>query len=162
MKLSKFNLKLNLLFIGSFFSFLSIDLIIQTIGVHGAYLPNFVLTVALSFAFHKPAKTWVAGLSIILSETFVSTTPGLMSFLIIFSYIFVAKTLPRGGLKYRNFHMVVFMLLTMVIYSFKILFLYFEIGSVEVSLMVIKMLVTIILFPLFYLIIEKFLKLFKC
>jgi hypothetical protein len=162
MKMSKFDIRLNLLFIGTFFSFISIDLIIKSFGVYGTYLPNFVLSIILSFAFHKPIQLWLAALAIIIGESSVSTTPGLMSFLIIAAYIFVSRALPKGGLKYRNFHMIVFMLITIVIYSFKILYLYFEMQRVEVAIIIIKMLVTIIIFPLFYIFIEKFLKLFKC
>lgn len=154
------NFKHHILFICMLFAALSFELILENLGVMGAYLPNFIMCIVYSFGFHKPVKIWIMAIGVIVGESFFSTTPELMEIMIISSYIFITLVLPRGGLRYRNFHIVVFILIATVIYSTKILYLYAVDLRPEVSLMIIKMLVTILLFPLFYYVTEKILKRF--
>lgn len=138
---------------------LVLELILKDIGINGSYLPNFIMCIVFSFAFHKKLPIWLVSIAVILGESFFSTTPVLMTLLILLGYVFIAKLIPKRDLKQRNFHIIIFMLICLVIYSTKILWLFVNDHRPEVSLMIIKMLVTIILFPLFYIFIGKFLRL---
>ncbi|MDX1924461.1 MAG: hypothetical protein SFT91_04505 [Rickettsiaceae bacterium] len=162
MRFQEMQLKHNMLFIMILVIALSSELILENLGIMGAYLPNFIMSIVLAYAFHKPVPLWIVASGVALGESFFSTTPALMTFLILISYIFISTILPKGSLRNRNFHIVIFILISMVVYSSKILWLYSIDQRPEVSLMTIKMLVTIILFPIFYIFVEKLIKLLKC
>ncbi|MDX2050163.1 MAG: hypothetical protein SFT93_03185 [Rickettsiaceae bacterium] len=142
-------------FLLNLFMALVFELLIESFGIMGAYLPNFIMCVVFSFAFLKPVPIWLVALGVVIGESFFSTTPALMTVLILIGYKFVTINCKNSNAQQRNFNFIIYMLIGMVIYSTKILWLYATEQRPEVSLMIIKMLVTIILFPIFYLITEK-------
>lgn len=158
MKLSELNFKNNIYFIIILFISVSLELIVQNIGIKTYAMPNFIMCVVFSFAYLKQTSIWIVGLGVFLSEAFFSSTPALMTVLIITSYIFITRMLAKGCFKQRNFHIIIFMLISLVIYSIKILWLFMLDQRPEVTLILIKMLVTIIFFPLFYMATDNFLK----
>ena len=160
MRIAELNFKRYIFFIIILFAGLSIALLGENLGIKGSFLPNFTMCIVFSFAFLKPIPLWMVAIGVIISESFFSITPTLMSFLIILSYYIISFFVGKGGFRKRNFHKIIFILLTTVIYSTQILWLFTQEARLEVSMMVIKMLVTIIFFPLFYLSINKFLKLY--
>ncbi len=160
MRLEELNFKRNSAFICILFFALSLELIAENIGVHGAFLPNFTLCIVFSFGYLKPISLWIVAIAVIVSESFFSTTPTLMSFLIILSYFTISFFVGKGGFRQRNFHVVIFLLFTIVIYSTKILWLFLNNMRPEVNFIMVKMLMTILFFPLFYISINKFLKLY--
>ncbi len=160
MRLEELNFKRNIAFVSSLFCALSIELIAENLGVNGAFLPNVTMCIVFGFGYLKPISLWIVALAVIVSESFFSTTPTLMSFLIILSYFVISFFVGRGGFRQRNFHIIIFLLLTIVIYSTKILWLFLYNMRPEVNYIMVKMLMTILFFPLFYISINKFLKLY--
>ncbi len=159
MKKLSLHLKENIFFLLSLFLVLTFELVVENIGLNGAYLPNLVMCVVFSFAYLLPIPLWVIVISVTIGESFFSTTPALMSFLIICSYFILTKLVSIGGIRQRNFHIVIFVLSCIVVYSIKILWLFLNDLRPEVASILIKMLMTIIIFPLFYLVIGKLQKL---
>lgn len=155
MRLNELNFKHNIIYLSFLFVALSIELILQNMGVKASQMPNFVMCIVFSFAFIRPVPIWVVTISVIISESFFSTTPFLMASLILVLYFIIIKVLPRGDFNMQNVHFIVFMLIAMVAYSIKILWLYVTDQRLEVTLILIKMLVTIILFPLFYFLVKR-------
>ena len=148
-------LKHNSAFIGYLFSALCLELILINIGVPSKLMPNFVMCIVFSFAYVRPVPLWLVALGVVVGESFFSSTPNLMSFMILSLYFFVTYMLRNPSTIHKNLHMITFMLITLVIYSVKILWLYASDFRPDVSYTLVKMIVTILLFPLFYYIAEK-------
>jgi hypothetical protein len=148
-------LKHNSAFIGYLFSALCIELILINLGIPSKLMPNFVMCIVFSFAYVKPVPLWLVGLGVLVGESFFSSTPNLMIFMILSLYFFVTFMLKNPSNLHKNFHMITFMLITLVIYSVKILWLFASDFRPDVSYTLVKMIVTILLFPLFYFTAEK-------
>jgi len=158
MRLAELNFKNNIYFLIILFIAVSIELIVKNLGMSTYGMPNLIMCVVFSFAYLKRISIWTVFIGVFSSEAFFSTTPILMSILIMASYVYITKIIAKGSFKQRNFHIIVFMLISLVIYSIKILWLFMLDQRPEVTLILIKMLVTIIFFPLFYMATDNFLK----
>ncbi len=156
---SKF--KNNILFILILSIVSLLELIVCGLGILSAYIPNSMLSIVLSFGFLNPPSLLVVVVCVILVDMVFFTDAILMHSSILVAYIFISSSVLKGNMKYRNFHIIFSWLITTVLYSTKILWLYLVDQRQDVILLAIKMLITIIFFPVFYLITGKLIKLLK-
>lgn len=153
-------IKHNSAFMTILFLALCTELALINIGVPGKLIPNFVMCVVFSFAYVKPVQLWLVTLSVIIGESFFSSTPTLMTLMILSLYSLITYHKTNFSLIEKNFHLVSFVLITLIVYSVKILWLVAIEFKPDLTFTIIKMLVTVLLFPLFYLSTAKIVKLY--
>ncbi len=151
--------KENVYFLLFLFFALTIQLTIESLGLKNYYLPNIVLCIVFSFGYLHHIPLWVIAISVIICESFFSSAPVITSFLTILGYFLLTKFVSVGRIREKNYHIIIFILSCIVIYSTKILWLFLNDSNPEVSTILIKMLMTIIFFPIFYIITGKLHKL---
>ena len=157
----EFEFKHNSTFMVFLFLALCTELILINLGIPGNLIPNFVMCIVFSFAYIKPVQLWLVTLAVIIGESFFSSTPILMAMMILSLYFFITYYKINSSTIQKNFHLLSFILITLIVYSIKILWLIAIEFNPDISFTIIKMLVTVLLFPLFYLSTTKIIKLYK-
>lgn len=154
-------IKHNLIFFIILFCALFFEYTLNSFGIGGKVIPNFVMCIVFSFAYSsRPVPIWFVAIAVLIGESFFSTTPALMSVAILVLYFFITYIMPITNKPYKNFDIISFMLITIVVYSLKILRIYTIDIEPDVFSILLRMVVTIITFPLFYFSIQKLVKLY--
>lgn len=157
----EFNIKHNSIFMSYLLAAVSFELLLISIGIPNKLMPNFIMCIVFSYAYIKPVPLWLIWIGVFTAESFFSTTPILMTIMILSLYFLIIFTISKQGLLSVNMHMISFLLITLVVYSVKILWLYANDFRPDVTFTIIKLLVTVILFPLFYISTTKLVKLYS-
>ena len=127
---------------------------IESLGVPDLYLPNFFLSIIFSYIFIS-SPTQLVVISLFGFRSLLQANSILEFCICVFSYYLIYEYRPKGIMQSKKLDIMIFSFMTLVLYSAKIFSIYIAASASNYLIILIKMLVTILLFPLFYLTINK-------